>query len=62
METILTPEEVANYLKRPVKTILNFLRDGRITGFKVGREWRILEKDLEAFIDKSRKKSSTGKT
>ena len=38
---IVTPKELANYLKISEITIKRALRTGELTGFKAGRDWRI---------------------
>jgi excisionase family DNA binding protein len=44
---VLTPEEVAEILRVPPKTIVQLCREGRIPrAAKVGRQWRILRSAL----------------
>ena len=50
VEMLLTPEEVANKLAVSVKSVRNWLRQGKLKGIKVGRLWRIRESDLEEFL------------
>lgn len=50
MEELLTPKEVAAKLKLSQKSILDYLRDGKLTGVKVGKHWRVRATDLEAFL------------
>lgn len=50
MEELLTPKEVAAKLKLSEKSILDYLRDGKLTGVKVGKHWRVKATDLEAFL------------
>jgi excisionase family DNA binding protein len=50
MDVIYTPAEVAERLKLPLKTVLNYLRMGKLPGFKVGKHWRVKAADLEAFM------------
>lgn len=52
---LLTVEEVASNLKISPKIIRKWLRDGMLSGIKLGRVWRIDEKDLEEFIQRSKK-------
>jgi excisionase family DNA binding protein len=52
MEDMLTLEEVAQRLKVSVKTIRRWLQQGRLTGIKMGKLWRIRETELEAFIER----------
>jgi len=51
MEKLYTPEEVAEYLRVSEKTVRNFLRAKTLKGVKVGREWRIRERDLQDYVN-----------
>jgi excisionase family DNA binding protein len=51
MERLLTPEEAARILAVSPKSVREWLRQGKLKGVKVGRLWRIRERDLEAFLD-----------
>lgn len=48
-EEIYTVEQFAERLKLHPKTVLRFIREGRLRAVKVGRSWRILRSELEAF-------------
>lgn len=48
-EEIYTVEQFADRLKLHPKTVLRFIREGRLRAVKVGRSWRILRSELEAF-------------
>ena len=37
--------------------VYNILRSGELKGFRVGRNWKIPRKQLDAFIDKSIEKN-----
>ena len=50
-DTLLSPEQVAERLQVSEYTALKWLREGRITGRKLGKFWRVRESDLEAFIN-----------
>jgi excisionase family DNA binding protein len=52
MEEMLTLGEVAKRLKVSVKTIRRWLQDGRLTGFKMGKLWRVKETELESFVER----------
>jgi len=56
-EKLLTPEEVAERLVVSPKSIREWLRIGKLRGVKVGRLWRIRERDLEAFLESSEKEN-----
>ena len=48
---LLTPQETADRLRISMKTVTNWLREGRLPGVKVGPFWRIREDRLERFIE-----------
>ena len=47
-EEVYTVEQFAERLKLHPKTVLRFIRDGRLRAVKVGKSYRILRSDLEA--------------
>ena len=49
-ELILSPEEAARYLRVDLHTVYRNLRNGRLPGGKVGRQWRIRKEDLDRFL------------
>jgi excisionase family DNA binding protein len=49
---LLDVKQVASYLKLHEVTVLNFARQGKLPGFKVGREWRFRTDDIRAWLDK----------
>ncbi len=53
-----TVQEVAKRLKGSKITIYPLLKKGEIAGYKVGKVWRMDEKDLKAYIRKQKKKRS----
>ncbi|MET9290741.1 helix-turn-helix domain-containing protein [Streptomyces sp. NPDC003077] len=42
-------EQVAEHLGLHVRTIRNYVRDGRLTAVRIGKQYRIAQEDLEAF-------------
>ena len=50
MDVVYTPAEVVERLKLLPKTVLNYLRMGKLPGFKVGKHWRVKAADLESFM------------
>lgn len=50
MDDIMTPVEVARRLKVKKRTVLEWLRQGKLKGLKLGRLWRIRARDLENFL------------
>lgn len=49
-ETLFTVEAAAEQLKLHPKTILRFIREGRLRATKVGRQYRILRSDLNSLV------------
>ena len=47
-EEVYTVEQFAERLKLHPKTVLRFIRDGRLRAVKVGKGYRILRSDLDA--------------
>jgi len=54
-----TIEQLQKMLKLSDRTIFRLLKDGKITGFKVGREWRFQEADIEAYIQAQRQEATS---
>lgn len=50
MENMLNTKQVAEKLQIKPVTVRKYLRKGLIPGKRLGREWRIIETDLEMFI------------
>jgi len=50
MARILTTEQAAEKLQVKPLTIRKYLRKGLIPGRRIGREWRVVETDLEDFV------------
>ena len=54
MEKLYTMNQIAEMLELSVRTIQNYLKEGKLTGKKIGSQWRFTEKDLERlFSDES---------
>ena len=51
---IYTIEQLQKILKPSERTILRLLKEGKLTGFKAGREWRFQESDINAYIQAQR--------
>lgn len=53
-QPLLTLEEVARQLKTSERTVRDWIRNGELTGIKVGREWRVALADLDEYIQERR--------
>jgi excisionase family DNA binding protein len=54
MDSLFTPEQAAAIFQLSPKTVKDWLRAGKLTGYKIGRVWWVKGADLEAFIRASR--------
>ncbi len=54
--TILSPEEAMKTLHIGRNSIYKLLTSGELKGFKVGRNWKIARKAIDAYIDKQTEK------
>src|SRR5690606_30170222 len=54
MQRPLTTEEAAEYLQVTVDTVRRYIREGRLRASRLGREYRIRQEDLDAFLDPSK--------
>ena len=55
-QILLTSSDVAERLQMNERTVTQWLRNGHLRGYKVGKEWRVSDVDLESFIEASANK------
>jgi excisionase family DNA binding protein len=60
-EEVYTVEQFAERLKLHRKTVLRFIREGRLRAVKVGKSYRILRSDLEAMTGVVRPTASSAR-
>ena len=48
---LLTVEQVAKRLQVAKMTIYRYIKSGKITAFKIGKEYRIKESDWQKFLE-----------
>ncbi len=46
-----TLKEICDILDVSYRTVLKYVESGRLKGVKIGRNWRISERNLQRFID-----------
>ena len=51
LDRILTPEQAGEMLQLHPFTILNYIKEGKLRGAKLGRVYRIRESDIEKFLE-----------
>ena len=61
-ELLLTPSDVAKRLQMNERTVTQWLRNGHLRGYKIGKEWRVSEIDLETYIEAGANKPSSSPT
>jgi len=47
---VLTPQEVAEYLRLAPETIYRYIRQGKLAASKIGRYYRIPRENVELFL------------
>jgi len=62
MNGILTVRQIAEKLQVNAETVYRWLRDGKLTGYRANRLWRIGESDLETFLKRKRELVRTRET
>ena len=62
MNDILTVRQIAEKLQVNTETVYRWLRDGKLTGYRANRLWRVSEQDLEAFLQRKREPARTRET
>lgn len=58
-QPMLTIHEVADLLKMKETTVRTWVNDGSLRAVKFGRDWRVSQKDLEAFVEERVNRPST---
>lgn len=51
MDKVYTTKQIAKILQVDWRTVLNYIKSGKLKAFKLGRRYRIEDKDLRKFID-----------
>ena len=54
-------EEVAEILKITRRTLYTYAKEGKLHAVKIGKYWRVSEKDLQDFISKGTSVSDTNR-
>jgi excisionase family DNA binding protein len=52
--TLYTAKEVAIILKVTYRTVMNYIKAGKLKAGKIGREWKITETDLREFVNSAK--------
>jgi excisionase family DNA binding protein len=57
-ESFLTTEEVLDYLQVNLRTIYRLIKAGKIPAVRVGRQWRFRKRDIDAWLESQRPRTS----
>jgi excisionase family DNA binding protein len=57
-ESFLTTEEVLDYLQVNLRTVYRLIKAGKIPAVRVGRQWRFRKRDIDAWLESQRPRSS----
>ena len=60
-ENLRTVEEVAEYLRVSNTTVYTLVREGKLRGVKVGRAWRFLASDVDAYLKRTMEEQADNK-
>ena len=52
--TLMTLEETADLLKIGKSTLYKMVREKKIPGIKIGRQWRFKSSDIEIWLEKNK--------
>ena len=52
-DSVLTIDELSEYLKIPKSTLYKLVQDGKIPGQKIGRHWRFLKSRIDRWLEES---------
>lgn len=65
---VYTLDEVAEILKVTKRTLYNYVKEGKLQAFKMGKYWRVTDENLQAFLstgspvlDSNRRKENQSK-
>jgi excisionase family DNA binding protein len=51
-EALLTPKEVAQILKVSYMTVYRWLKAGKLSSYKIEKQYRVKKTDLQLFLEK----------
>ena len=61
MDTLMTLEEVAAYLRLSKDTVYRMAQSGKIPASKVGTQWRFRQSEVNAWLEQNKNVTSKGK-
>ena len=58
MDTLMTIDEVAAYLRLSKDTVYRMAQSGKIPASKVGTQWRFRQSDVDAWLEQNKNVAS----
>lgn len=55
MDEWLTLKQIADELKYHIETVREWVRTGQLTGYKMGRDYRVKRSDFNKFLEERKK-------
>lgn len=55
---IFTLTDLETVLRVSHRTLLTYVKDGKLKAFKIGNKWRVTKGDLKDFIQKNQKQNN----
>lgn len=52
---VYTLEELVEVLKVTKRTLYNYIKEGRLKAVKMGKYWRVTQKQLDSFLNEGEK-------
>ncbi len=56
--SLLSVDDLADYLGLKKQTIYNWLHQGKISGIKIGKVWRFEKKEVDKWLSKCKKRKT----
>lgn len=56
LDPILTPEEIAKYMKLNIRTVYKFIKEQKLPAYKVATQYRIKREDFEKWLEGRKQK------
>lgn len=55
---VYTLEELVDLLKVTKRTLYNYIKSGRLKAVKMGKYWRVTQKQLDAFLSEGERETT----
>ena len=52
-DAIMKPQEVAEYLRIPIRTLYKLCNEGKVPATRVGKHWRFRKEEIDKWFDEN---------